>query len=76
MATFAEDLPKGKWDVAFFAERFLGIRAHPGQKRMFRAYLKRRKNGYRALYLWLIVAAGNRAGKTLALAIIVRHACV
>jgi len=76
MSTLIEDFERGRWDLEFFAWRFLGIRLHSGQRRMAEAYLKRRANGYRALYLWLMIAAGNRAGKTLGLAIIVLHACL
>lgn len=43
---------------------------------MAEAYLKRTKSRWRALYLWIMVAAGNRAGKTMALAIIILHSCV
>ena len=70
------DLAKGKWDVGYFAWHVLGVKLHPGQQRMANAYLKRSKNGYRALYLWLMVSAGNRAGKTMMLAIIILHSCI
>lgn len=76
MSDFQADLERGRYDGAFFAERFLGIRLHRGQKRMFRNYLKRNKTGWRALYLWLMIAAGNRAGKTLGVAVIIIHACI
>lgn len=75
-STFAEDFARGRWDVDFFAWRFLGIKFHPGQLGMAQAYLRRTKSGWRAAYLWLMVAAGNRAGKTLALAIIIFHSCI
>jgi len=65
----------GQWDVAFWAEVYLGIKLHPGQVAFANAYLKRTSSQWRALYLWLCVAAGNRAGKTLALAIIILHSC-
>ncbi|HET7070106.1 MAG TPA: hypothetical protein VFI40_04725 [Nocardioides sp.] len=69
------DLPRGRWDGRYFAKAFLGIDLHPGQVEMFNAYLKRSKGGWRAQYLWLMIAAGNRAGKTMALAVIILHAC-
>jgi hypothetical protein len=72
---FAADLQRARWDVEFFALRFLGIRLNAGQKRLAQAYLKRTKSGWRAAYLWIMAAAGNRAGKTLGLAIIVFHSC-
>ena len=75
MSDFASDVARGRWDVEFFALRFLGIRLNPGQKRLAKAYLKRTKSGWRAAYLWIMAAAGNRAGKTLGLAIIVFHSC-
>ena len=64
----------GQWDVGFWAEVYLGIRMHPGQLRFADAYLKRTPSGWRALNLWICVSAGNRAGKTAALAIIILHA--
>lgn len=67
---------RGKWDVEFWAKAYLGIRLHPGQVEMTQAYLKRTTNGYRALYLNITVSAGNRAGKTMCLAIIIMHSCV
>jgi len=76
VADFAVDLARARWDVDFFAWRFLGIRLHPGQKRLAKAYLRRSKGGWRALYLWIMVSAGNRAGKTMMLAIIILHSCI
>jgi hypothetical protein len=70
-------LAKAQWDVELFAWKLLGIKLHPGQKLMAKAYLMRNKGSvWRALYLWLCIAAGNRAGKTLGLAIIILHSCV
>jgi len=44
---------------------------------MFNAYLMRTKSRWWvALYLTLAIAAGNRAGKTLAVAVIIIHACL
>jgi len=65
-----------RWDPVRWARVFLGISVHPGQKRMMEAYIKRTDSRWRALYYWVMVAAGNRAGKTLALAIIIMHSCV
>lgn len=60
-----------------FASELLGIDMHPGQERMFNAYLMRSKpRWWVALYLTIAVSAGNRAGKTLAVAIIIIHACL
>jgi hypothetical protein len=70
---FPADLAAGRWDVAFFSHRFLGIEAHPGQIRFWRAALSRSPGGWQAAYLTLVVSAGNRAGKTLALAILILH---
>ena len=67
---------KGRWDVELWAGVFLGIRLHKGQVRMAQAYLKRTDSRWRAFYLWLMIAAGNRAGKTLGLSIIILHSCV
>jgi hypothetical protein len=76
LTSFAEDLERGRWDVEYFALRFLGIHLHPGQVRMALAYLARNPTGWRAAYLDLCVSAGNRAGKTLALAVIIMHSCI
>lgn len=65
-----------RWDPLRFAWVFLGIRLHAGQKRMVQAYIKRTDSRWRAFYYWIMVAAGNRAGKTLALAVIILHSCV
>jgi len=64
---------KGRWDVEFWSREFLGISLHPGQIEMAQAYLARTSSRWRALYLWLMVAAGNRAGKTLGLTVIILH---
>lgn len=76
MADFQTDLARGRYDVKFFALRFLGIELHPGQVRMAEAYMFRDPTGWRAAYLTIAVAAGNRAGKTLALAIVIMHSCI
>jgi hypothetical protein len=65
-----------RWDPIRFARVFLGIRLHPGQRRMVQAYIKRTDSRWRAFYYWIMVAAGNRAGKTLALSVIILHSCV
>lgn len=62
-------------DIAGFAEDVLGIKVNPGQKRFFEAVQARRRR-WAALYLTIMLASGNRAGKTLALAIIVIWACI
>lgn len=69
-------LDRARWDVEFFARRYLGIRLHPGQVDFTEAYLRRTKSGWRAQYLNITVSAGNRAGKTLALAVIILHSCL
>lgn len=70
------EFERGRWDVARWAWVFLGIKLHPGQVEMANAYLKRTESRWRAFYLWLMVSAGNRAGKTLGLAVIILHSCV
>jgi hypothetical protein len=71
---FAKDMQRARWDVDFFCERFLGFTPHPGQSMLFRLYLKRDESRWMARYLTLCIAAGNRAGKTLGLAVVVIHA--
>lgn len=76
MKLTGETWQKSKWDVEFWAKHYLGIILHPGQVEMTHAYLKRTPSRWRAQYLNVTVSAGNRAGKTLALAIIILHSCV
>lgn len=73
---WVKEFERCKWDPVRFARVFLGIRLHPGQKKMVEAYIARTDSRWRALYYWIMVAAGNRAGKTLALSIIILHSCV
>lgn len=73
---FQLDLARGRWDVEFFARRFLGVELHPGQRRFVEAYIQRARDGIRPRYWWVIVSAGNRAGKTLACAVIILHSCL
>ncbi len=73
--TFAEDVARGRWDVGFWAWRFLGVLLHPGQLRLGDAYIRRNQTGWRAAFNTICLAAGNRAGKTMALAIVVFHSC-
>lgn len=70
---FGDDLLAARWDIEFFSERFLGIRGHPAQKRLWRTILLRDHTGWRPRYLDISVAAGNRAGKTLGIAIPMLH---
>jgi hypothetical protein len=73
---FASDLMRARWDVDFFCDRFLGFTPHPGQSRLFKAYIMRDESRWMARYLTLAIAAGNRAGKTLGLAIVILHSCI
>ena len=62
-------------DIAGFAEHVLGIKVNPGQRRFFAAVEKQRSR-WIARWLTIMLASGNRAGKTLALAIIIIHSCI
>lgn len=62
---FATDIARGRWDIGFFSERFLGVTLHPGQLRFADAVLMRDESGWRPRNLDISVSAGNRAGKTL-----------
>lgn len=74
---WVKEFEECKWKPVRFAEVFLGIKLHKGQRRMVEAYIKRTQDsGWRAFYYWIMVAAGNRAGKTLALSVIILHSCV
>ena len=69
----AHDLALGRTDVEFFARRWLGIQGNPGQVRWWKACAERDESGWRPRYLTTVVSAGNRAGKTLAMAVICFH---
>jgi len=73
---FLAEFERCRWDPIRFARVFLGIRLHKGQRQMCNAYIKRTDSRWRAFYYWIMVAAGNRAGKTLALSVIILHSCV
>jgi hypothetical protein len=75
-STFRDALARARWDIPFFSEHFLGVIPHPGQRRFWRTGLMRTSSGWRAAYLNLYVSAGNRAGKTLGLAIYLFHSTV
>lgn len=62
-----------RWDLPRFARDILGINAHPGQRRMFDAVISRDQSRYKPAHLTVFVSAGNRAGKTLGLAIVIMH---
>lgn len=66
---------RGRSDPVWWAEHFLGIRLHRGQRRWLRACARRAEDGWSPAFINTAVAAGNRAGKTLALAILVLHHC-
>lgn len=69
----AIDLARGRSDIEFFATRWLGINGNPGQIRWWKACAERAEDGYRPRYLTTAVSAGNRAGKTLAMAVVCFH---
>jgi hypothetical protein len=66
-------LARGRTDIEFFAEWALGVRLNRGQRRFVRACAMRGENGYGPAFLDIAVSAGNRAGKTLVLAIVILH---
>ena len=67
-------MARARWDIGFFATRFLGITPHPGQLRFWDAVLMRDMGGWQPRYLDITLAAGNRAGKTLAVTVAHFHA--
>lgn len=69
----ARDLARGRGDIAFFAERWLGIKGNPGQVAWWEACAERDETGFRPKYITTVVSAGNRAGKTLAMAVVCFH---
>lgn len=73
VSNLLEDLKAGREDPVFFAERFLGVQMNPGQMRWARACVERSQNGWSPKYLTTVVSAGNRAGKTIAMALVIFH---
>lgn len=73
---FWRTLNESRWDLARFAWEVLGVRPHPGQKRLFEAVLKRTPDRWKPFFLTLMISAGNRAGKTLAVAIVIMHSVI
>jgi hypothetical protein len=69
----ALDLARGRTDIRFFAKRFLAIELHPGQLRFAVAAAMRAPNGYSPAFLDLALCSGNRAGKTLLIAVVILH---
>ena len=78
MTEAASTLAQYEHDISGFAQHVLGITkgVHPGQRRFFDAISARRPNWITALWLTIMLASGNRAGKTMALAIAIIHACI
>jgi hypothetical protein len=66
-------LAKGRWDQRSFARDVLGVDAHEGQQALFDLVIAREPDGYSPAHLTIACSAGNRAGKTLGLAIVVAH---
>jgi hypothetical protein len=67
-----DDLAATRYDIAGFAE-LMGIRAHQGQIRIWREMTKRDETEFRPRWFTICISAGNRAGKTLMVAIAVLH---
>jgi len=74
-SAISRDMARGRDDPVFWADRFLGIKLNRGQRRWVRAAAMRDADGYSPAFLTTVVSAGNRAGKTLGLAIIIAHHC-
>ena len=69
----ARDLARGRTDIEFFARRWLGINGNKGQLSWWGACAERDESGFRPKYITTVVSAGNRAGKTLAMAVVCFH---
>ena len=72
-AEIAQDLSRGRTDIGFFASRWLGVNLNPGQLTWLEGMAARDETGFRPKYLTTVCSAGNRAGKTLGMAIGVLH---
>lgn len=73
--TILDELAKSKFSIALFAN-LLGVQGHPGQLRFWKTLMARNETRWRPEYLTVCLSSGNRAGKTLALAVAVLHHCV
>ena len=69
------DVIRGRGDAVWAAERFLGVKLNRGQRKWIRAATLRAADGWRPAFLTTVVSAGNQAGKTFCLAIIIWHHC-
>lgn len=65
----ALDLDRGRTDFRFFCRRFMGVDIHPGQTPFGVAATMRASDGYAPAFLDIALSSGNRAGKTLLLAL-------
>jgi hypothetical protein len=72
---FWRDWSEGRHDIVFWAWRFLGIALHPDQRLFARAATQTTADGWHVHWRDIAVSAGNQAGKTLDLAVIVLHHC-
>lgn len=72
-AEIARDLSRGRTDIGFFASRWLGINLNPGQLTWLSGMAARGEDGFRPKYLTTVCSAGNRAGKTLGMAVGILH---
>jgi hypothetical protein len=66
------DLAATRYDIAAFA-RLLGIEPHQGQERIWQQMMLRDGTRFRPYWLTICISAGNRAGKTLLVALGVLH---
>lgn len=71
------DLASYEFDIPGFARDVLGVTkgVHPGQARFLNLLAKRRSR-WVARYMTIMLASGNRGGKTAALAIFYIHSCL
>lgn len=67
---------KYRFDIEGFARDLLGIKLHPGQVRYARKVLARGVDGWRPAFHTIALSSGNRAGKTMVLAIVIMHSCI
>lgn len=68
-----DSLARGRYDIGWFAREWLGIDGNPGQLEWWDACAERAEDGYSPKYLTTVVSAGNRAGKTLGMAVVAIH---
>ena len=69
------DVVRGRSDPVWAVERFLGVKLNRGQRKWIRAAVLRGPDGWSPAFLTTVVSAGNQAGKTFCMAVLIWLHC-